>query len=197
MGKIIHVIDGSRYMDSERFRKFSTVSSKDIVIRIAAMCNGNVQVINDINRALQHEAIDALVFYGHGAPGIQGVATGTDKQGVAENATITNALSTIGLWSQLRKNFSARGMVVLRGCNTGRGEGGDNLMKALARGLDVPVIASDWYQPTGRTELVGNIRTARPDGTITENRKDGLANLMHLPAMEQIAIVGAQIFGSP
>ena len=71
------------------------------------------------------------------------------------------------------------------------------MMRALARALNVSVIASDWYQPTGRTELVGNIRTARPDGTITENRKDGLANLMHLPAMEQVAIVGAQVFGNP
>ena len=197
MGKVIHVIDGSRYTDAERFRTFSTVSSKDIVIRIAGMCNGNVQVLNDIKRVLQHDTIDVLVFYGHGAPGIQGVAMGTDKSGVAENAAIRDALSTIRLWSQLRKNFSAKGTVVLRGCNTGRGERGDSLMRALARALNVSVIASDWYQPTGRTELVGNIRTARPDGTITENRKDGLANLMHLPAMEQVAIVGAQVFGSP
>jgi hypothetical protein len=197
VGKIIHVIDGSRSIDSKRFEKFSTVSSKDIVVRIAGMCNGNAQVLNDIRRALHHDTIDALIFYSHGAPGIQGVATGTDKSGVVENAAITNAFATISSWSQLRKNFSAKGVVVLRGCNTGRGERGDGLMKALARALNVPVVASDWYQPTGRTELVGNIRTARPDGTITENRTDGLKNLMHLPAIEQIAIIGAQVFGSP
>src|SRR5579871_3278624 len=122
---------------------------------------------------------------------------GTDKCGVAENAAITSAISTISLWSQLRKDFSPNGIVILRGCNTGRGERGDSLMKALARGMNAPVIASDWYQPTGRTNLVGNIRTAYPNGTITEDRKDGLANLMRLPVIEQIAILGAQAFGSP
>lgn len=197
MGKIIHIVDASRASDSNRFKRFSEATSKDVVIGIGAMCNGNAQVISDIKSALKDERIDVLIFYGHGAPGIQGVAMGKDAGGIAENSAITAAVRTINDWSELSRHFSSKGIVVLRGCNTGRGEKGDNLMKALALALKVPVAASDWYQPVGRTKMVGNIRTARPDGTITENRLDGLKNLMDLPMIEQLAILGAQTFGSP
>ncbi|GJE14763.1 DUF4347 domain-containing protein [Methylobacterium longum] len=199
MGKKIHLVDSSISSDSSRFDKLSSRGSGDITIKIAASCNGNAQAVADIQKSLGSDKIDVLIIYGHGAPGVQGVAMGKDSAGVKENSAITLKAVTDekSSWMSLRPYFSKEGAVVLKGCNTGRGQKGDELMLALAKAFGVPVTASDWYQLVGRTDVVGNIRTAYPSGKISEDKASGLVNLSAVPVIEAIAILGAQMFGNP
>ena len=60
------------------------------------------------------------------------------------------------------------------GGNAAEGDEGLGLLKKLAKVTGLPVKGSDWFQSVGRSDLAGNILTATPTGTVTEDSKTGL-----------------------
>jgi hypothetical protein len=196
MSVVVHIVDSSILTDAEGFTSRSSRTSGDVVIQIGAACNGITQAISDARRATSSGDINALIFYGHGASGVQGVSMGKDGGGIKEQAAITaETLDDPGFSSQLRalaKNFSSDGVIVLHGCNVAEGEAGKSLLQKLSKITGVPVKGSDWYQIVGRSDLSGNILSASPSGTIQEDTRTGLKNLGGLPAGESLLLLGVE-----
>lgn len=198
MGVVVHLVDATIASDVSRFRRLSSRSARDVVVKIGAACNGVVQALQDVRTSTGPSSISALIVYGHGAPGVQGVSMGKDGAGPKHMAAITASTlddpSVQAALASLKPRLEPRAVIVLRGCNTGEGEVGDRLIKKLARLTGVPVKASNWFQIVGRSELSGNIRTASPGGTVTDDHSGGLRNLADLPFLEGVVLVGAELW---
>ena len=67
------------------------------------------------------------------------------------------------------------------------------MITKLSKVAGVPVKAATTYQIVGRSDLVGNVLTARPDGTVTENLYEGVSNFGGLPLFEQAILFGAEV----
>lgn len=200
MGLTVHVVDATIRSDSKYFEELAKVERGDVVIKSGAMCNGNLQVISEIKSRCAPKSISRLIVYGHGAPGIQGL-TGKDGAGVREksglNLEILQDPAQRSQWRSLRSFFSSDAVMILRGCNTAQGPKGEALIRALAGVLGIPVQASDWYQRVGRTDLIGNVRTAYPSGTIIDDEAQGKRNLLDLPFFERILLRATEYFADP
>lgn len=198
MGIVVHIVDASIASDIDGFRQRSAVSSEDVVIRLGSMCNGVVTAFALAARQTAQGTIDALIIYGHGAPGLQGVTMGKDSGGLTENAALSvEALKDPAISqaiASLRSNFSAKGVIVLHGCNVAEGDQGRELMKAVSKLAGVPVKGSDWYQIVGRSDLAGNILVANPDGTVDQKGLEGLKNLGGYPAGESMLLLGVEFW---
>ena len=155
-----------------------------------------MQAIAEVRRATQYDSIDVMIVYGHGAAGVQGVTMGKDGRGAKEMAAITvDTLDDPALQNELQMlapNFTANGVIVLHGCNVAEGDEGLGLLKKLAKVTGLPVKGSDWFQIVGRSDLAGNILTATPTGTVTEDSKTGLRNLGGLPPDEGLLLLGVE-----
>ncbi len=197
MGRLVHVVDvGMNGYEGAHFDNNSTTGSNDIVIKLGPMCNGNAQVIASIKSSAKKGEIDGLIFYGHGSPGIQvmGAGDGSDpnsRDGLSEKdleirkeklkfeqkqSMITAEALEDGGWRELKPLFSKDGHVVLKGCNTGSGEKGDDLLAKMSKVFGVPVTAGTVYQATGYTSLVGETKTARPSGSVSPDKGSKEAN---------------------
>jgi hypothetical protein len=215
MGVTVHVVDSARAGDGERFDQLSTKHSGDVIIRLSYMCNGIMQVATDVLKQTKPKSIDLLIIYGHGTEMFQAVSMGDGREeggeggltGYKENALIgpeqlgfgtddQKAAAFAAAWRPLRSQFSEKGRVVLKGCHTAGGgpQKGQEFIKRLSKLLGVPVLASDRAQSVGRSDLVGNILTARPSGSVTEDGAEGRANLDKLPFVERVLI---KMFGQP
>lgn len=194
MTTTVHVVDASIAGDARRFDQLSTRHRGDVVIRLGAMCNGVAQALIDVTRSTIPRSIGALVFYGHGVPGAHGVSVGRDGSGMRHFGVITadvfDDAPVLAQAQLLRSRFATNGFVVLKGCNTADGVKGKQLLVKLARVFGVCVKASDWFQSVGRTELVGNIVTAYPNGTVEESTREGMRNLGGLSAADAALLVG-------
>lgn len=198
MNCVVHVVDATIASDNANFNALSDVKENHVVIRIAAMCNGIMQMVSDIKSSCTVGTISQLIIYGHGAPGVMGITMGKDPVGMRHRGGISaGVLSDIHVdakLQELRPYFARGAMVVLRGCNTAQGPKGDKLITSLARMLGVRVSASDAYQRVGRSDLIGNIKTAQPDGTISIDSYSGKANLRKLPMQERLLFIFLENF---
>jgi hypothetical protein len=86
--------------------------------------------------------IKALVIFGHGKPGIQGVGCGrdldADPDGVMSLRVDTVSGHLVGDGKKLRRfrgHFTHHAVVVLSGCKSGQGEQGEALLKAVSHTL--------------------------------------------------------------
>ena len=104
MGVKVHVVDATIRSNSDDFESKSTRSAGDVVVSIGAACNGIIQAVNDARRATRTHSVDAVIFYGHGASGIQSVSMGKDGRRVnEEGAAITlKTLDDAGFREALR-----------------------------------------------------------------------------------------------
>lgn len=203
MGRIVHVVDATNASDKNNFALKSARKKGDLVIEYGGMSNGLVQALRDVITATTAGRLGPLIFYGHGAPGIQGVTMGKFGGGVAHGSAITSAwldqAEVQASFKMLRGRFDADGVIVLRGCNIAEGNEGKDVLRRLSRIAGVPVRGSDWFQVVGRTKLVGTVHTATPDGKMKEDGWEGARNFLDLPLDEQVIVFGAEywtrIFG--
>ena len=73
-------------------------------------------------------------------------------------------------------------------------------MSALARLVGVQVLASDWYQATGVSQLVGKVISATPDGHVQESGGAGATGMLRLlrqDPLAALAVVVAELFADP
>jgi hypothetical protein len=199
MGIVVHLVDATISSDASGFSERSSRTRDDVVIEVAGMCNGVIQALSDAKKATKKKTVDALVFYGHGAGGLQGVSMGKGAVGVSgskERAALSSGVlddpSVLAAFSAFAPNFTDKGVIVLHGCNVAEGTVGQDFLKKLSKATGVPVKGSDWFQIVGRTDLSGNILTATPSGSISEDVKTGMKNLGGLPPGEGLLLLGVE-----
>jgi hypothetical protein len=200
MGITVHIVDVSIRSNADDFERKSTQNAGDVVVRVAASCNGVAQALSDAYSATTDRSIEQLIFYGHGATGLQGVATGKDgKNASPELAALSlESLDNAGVktvFGQLTRRFSSGGEIVLLGCHTGESAQGTALIKKLARIAGVPVKAATTYQIVGHSDLVGTIKFATPGGTVSENSIEGIRNYFGSRSLfEEAVLAGAELW---
>ncbi len=200
MGIIAHIVDSTIASNSSDFSRNSSVAAGDIVVKIGASCNGICQALSDVYMQASDGSLDQLLIHGHGAAGIQNVAAGKDgKYSAAELSALTVSVldddSVKAEFFKLRSKFSGQGEIVLLGCHTGEDEAGAELIKKLAKISGVAVISSNTYQIVGYSDLVGTIRRASPDGSISENKIQGVVNYFgNRTIFEQAILAGAELW---
>ena len=201
MSITVHVVDATRSVDSKGFDERSKVERGHVVIKVAPSCGVIEQIIEDIKAEVKPRTLDTLIFYGHGRSGIQGISYGTGEGNTKEEVKdavkeenimyykqLSNGESTLSKWARLRPLFSEHGFVILKGCNSADGEEGRKLISELSKVLGVAVKASNWTQIVGRSDLAGNVVTARPDGKFSHDKVEGSKVFAALPPQEQLVI---------
>jgi hypothetical protein len=200
MGIAVHIVDVSIRSNADDFDRKSTQNAGDVVVRVAASCNGVAQALSDAYSATKNGSVDQMIFYGHGAAGLQGVAAGKDgKNASPELAALSlESLDNDGVknaFGQLRRRFSSDGQIVLLGCHTAESDQGTELIKKLARIAGVPVKAATTYQIVGHSDLVGTIKFATPGGTVSENSIEGVRNYFGSRSLfEEAVLAGAELW---
>ncbi|WP_238272738.1 DUF4347 domain-containing protein [Methylobacterium cerastii] len=103
-------------------------------------------------------------------------------------------------WRELKTLFSRDGHVVLKGCNTGSGEKGDDLLKKMSKIFGVPVTAGTVFQAVGYTSLVGETKTGRPSGSVSPDKGSKVANQRNfdsLPLWLRTGLILSDKFSKP
>lgn len=198
----VHVVDATIASDLDRWNKLSKIQAPHKVLKYGGLCNGIAQIVTDISRLCKHGEIGSLFFHGHGAPGGMIVTGGKEGKHALQERSAWS-VKVVGIpdvarnLQKLNPYFSKNGIIVLRGCNTGQGEKGKNLVKTMAKHAGVDVLASKWYQIVGRPYLVGDIIKASPDGKVTEVSslgKEGMDRLFNESFDEWVLVHLAEWF---
>lgn len=149
-------------------------------IIVYGMSNALGHVVDRIKqRAGGYGMITILRFFGHGAPGIMGIAGGSGPDMSRHLADLGGARRrrTVRSRAEHWPYFAPNGRVELHGCNVGQGRAGRRLLQSMAQTLGVPLSAGVRTQLAGGASnfrFEGPVRTAYPFGRI---RKTGWRNL--------------------
>lgn len=145
---------------------------KSTVLSYCAMSNGLNQMVDDIIRLSGYGKVSVLRIWAHGTPSVVGISTGVDPRLIKHHLTgiSLNALrSPHQRLGDLKPYFATKGRMELRGCQTGNGDDGRQLLKDLVAILGIEVHAPiddqaitglDWYGP------VRMLKPGAPDVTI-------------------------------
>ncbi len=139
-----------------------------IIFSYGGMSNGVGQMVEDVRNVAGLRSIQVLRIWSHGQPGGQAVsaAPGINPQGQRAGIAMTNYKDIAGDLGQLAPCFTAGGRLELRGCNVAVGSTGEDLLKALARLLQVDVYAQIENQPIGPVDWTGPVLRATPAGMV-------------------------------
>jgi Domain of unknown function (DUF4347) len=134
-------------------------------ILLYGMSNGVAEMVSAIIRRVRRpRTITLLRINGHGAPGVQGIASGEMPDGGIHLADITlgNLDAARPELERLKPYFRPEGVVILLGCAVGMNSRGRHFIQKLADFLEVPVLASDNPGERHATYFDGQIAQARP-----------------------------------
>ncbi len=139
-----------------------------IIFTYGGMANGVGQMVSDVLNVASLSSMLVLRIWSHGSAGGQAVSTapGINPKGQRAGIGITNLNEIQSDLARLAPCFTEGGRLELRGCNVAVGSTGEDLLKALARLLQVDTYAQIENQPIGPLDWTGPVRRATPKGII-------------------------------
>src|SRR3954447_6647291 len=153
------------------------------------------QVVSDLEPG---DCIKEIIIAGHGAPGSISVGNGTKGEDPAKEIGLGNEADWGPEFDRLKCRFCPGGTVYLRGCNSGDGQKGKDLLKKLAAhlacatlqaptGLVTPYSTSGLDQQVNPNDSPATPTYSNPDKSSGKKKKRGIGELRSLRAGARFA----------